>query len=284
MNRVTLNNGVRMPQLGYGVYLIEDAAQCEQCVSDAIEVGYRSIDTAASYLNEKAVGAAIRKSGILREELFITGKVWVQDSGYENTKRAVETSLKNLGLDYFDLYLIHQPFGDVFGSWRAMTELYHAGTLRAIGVSNFSDIQMANLAEFSEIAPAVNQIEIHPFYQQSEREKVMKQYGVQMEAWGPLAEGQNNIFENETLKAIAAEHGKSVAQVILRWHIQRGIVVIPKSVKKERMIENINIWDFELTDEDMAKISAMDTHTSLYGDMFNDVETLRSMKDFKIHE
>lgn len=284
MEFVTLRNDVKMPLLGFGVFQVPDAAECEQCVYDALMTGYRLIDTAAAYMNEEAVGRAIQKGGIPREELFITTKLWVQDQGYESAKQAVERSLKNLGLDYLDLYLIHQPYGDVFGSWRAMEELYKEGKLRAIGVSNFTDVQLANLAEFNEIAPMVNQIEVHPFCQQTDREALLNEYGVRMEAWAPLAEAKNGIFENETLKAIGAKYGKTVAQVILRWHVQRGVVAIPKSVHKERIEENFNIWDFQLSQEDMDAIAALDTKESLYGSTFTSTASVKMLKGLKVHD
>jgi len=283
MEYVTLNNGVRMPVLGYGVYQVSNE-ECERCVLDAISEGYRSIDTAQAYGNEEAVGNAVRKCGVPREELFVTTKLWVQDQGYEAAKKAATASLERLGLDYLDLYLIHQPFGDVYGSWRAMEELYKAGTLRAIGVCNFTDTQLADLAEFNEIAPMVNQIELHPYFPQFEREDVHKQYGVQLEAWGPLTEAKNGIFENEILVSIAGKYGKSVAQVILRWHLQRGVAAIPKSVHKERIEENINIFDFTLSAEDMTAIAALDTGAGLYGDTFNSPASAKMLRDIKIHD
>jgi len=264
MKKVVLNNGVEMPILGFGVYQINDAEQCERCVYDAIETGYRLIDTAASYGNEEAVGKAIKKSGIPREELFITTKLWVQDAGYEKTKKAFEKSLKNLQLDYLDLYLIHQPFGDVYGSWRAMEELYREGKVRAIGVSNFYPDRLVDLILNNEITPAVNQVETHPFCQQIDSQKIMKEYKVQIESWGPFAEGRNNMFQNEVLMSLAQKHGRSVAQIILRWLVQRGVVAIPKSVRKERIVENINIFDFELSSKDMDKIPAMDKKESAF--------------------
>lgn len=284
MKYCTLKNGVSMPLLGFGVFQVTDAAECEQCVYDALMMGYRSIDTAAAYRNEEAVGRAIKRSGIPRRDLFITTKLWIQDAGYEPTKKAFETSLNKLGLDYLDLYLIHQPFGDVYGSWRAMEELYQSGKIRAIGVSNFPDVRIADLAEFNEITPMVNQMEIHPFYQQTDREAFMKEYGVQMEAWGPLAEGKNGIFSNATLTGIAAKYGKTVAQVILRWHVQRGVVVIPKSVHKSRIEENFSIWDFELNGGDMAAIAALDTKEGLYGSTFNSPASVKSLSSYKIHD
>ena len=256
MEHRILNNGVEMPVLGFGVYQVGETV-CEQCVRDAIAAGYRSIDTASAYLNERAVGRAIRRSGVPREELFITTKLWVQDAGYESTKRAFAKSLERLQLDYLDLYLIHQPFGDVYGSWRAMEELYREGAVRAIGVSNFQPDRLVDLILHNEVVPAVNQVETHPFCQQAEAAAVMASEGVQIESWAPFAEGQNDIFNNPVLKTIAGKHGKTVAAVILRWLNQRGIVVIPKSVRKERMAENLNIFDFTLTAEQMAAIDAL---------------------------
>lgn len=264
MQYVTLNNGARVPILGFGVYQIQDASQCEQSVLDAIEAGYRLIDTAASYLNEEAVGRAIKRSGMPREELFITSKLWVQDTGYERTKKAFDNSLQRLGLEYLDLYLIHQPFGDVYGAWRAMEELYHEGRVKAIGVSNFYSDRLIDLILHNEVVPAVNQVETHPFCQQIESVKFMKENNVQTESWGPFAEGRNNMFQNEVLASIAAKHNKSVAQVILRWLTKREVVVIPKSVRKERIVENFNIFDFELSQDDMEKISLLDTKQSLF--------------------
>ncbi|MCM3724689.1 aldo/keto reductase [Neobacillus cucumis] len=264
MQKVTLNNSVEMPILGFGVYQIQDANQCEQSVYHAIMAGYRLIDTAASYLNEEAVGRAIKRSGVPREELFITTKLWVQDTGYESTKKAFAKSLERLQLDYLDLYLIHQPFGDVYGSWRAMEELYREGKIRAIGVSNFQKDRLVDLIIHNEITPAVNQVETHPFCQQIESAKLMKEHHVQIESWGPFAEGRNNMFQNEVLVLIAEKYNKSVAQVILRWLTQRDVVVIPKSVHKERIIENFNIFDFELSQEDMDSIASLDTNNSLF--------------------
>lgn len=253
-----------MPILGFGVYQITDQDQCEQCVCDAIAAGHRLIDTAASYLNEEAVGKAIKRSGILREELFITTKLWVQDAGYERTKKAFEKSLKKLQLDYLDLYLIHQPFGDVYGSWRAMEELYHEGKIRAIGLSNFQMDRLVDLMIHNEVVPAVNQVETNPFCQQIESAKLMKENGVQIESWAPFAEGRNNIFQNEVLVSLAEKYGKSVAQVILHWLIQRDVVVLQKSVHKERIIENLNIFDFEISQTDMEMIETLDTKNSSF--------------------
>ena len=264
MQKVKLNNGIEMPILGFGVYQIEDQVLCEQCVYDAIEAGYRSIDTAAAYGNEEAVGRAIKRSGVPREDLFITTKLWISDAGYDKAKKAFEASMKRLQLDYLDLYLIHQPFNDYYGAWRAMEELYKEGSIRSIGVSNFMPDRLVDLILHNEITPAVNQVETYPFYQQIEAEAFMQDKGVQIESWAPFAEGKNNMFQNETLAAIAGKYGKSIAQVILRWLIQRNIVVIPKSIRKERIIENFNVFDFELTKEDMEKIAALDTHTSCF--------------------
>ncbi|TBL69084.1 aldo/keto reductase [Paenibacillus thalictri] len=264
MQNVILNNGVEMPILGFGVFQIADPIECEQSVYDAIMAGYRLIDTAASYLNEEAVGRAIRRSGVPRNELFITTKLWVQDTGYDRTKKAFEKSLGRLQLDYLDLYLIHQPFGDVYGSWRAMEELYAQGKVRAIGVSNFHEDRLIDLIIHNEVVPAVNQVETHPFNQQVENAKFMKENKVQIESWGPFAEGKNNLFHNEVLVSIAEKHHKSVAQVVLRWLTQREVVVIPKSVRKERMIENFNVFNFELSREDMESIAALDTKQSLF--------------------
>ena len=263
MEHRILNNGVEMPVLGFGVYQVEETV-CEQYVCDAIAAGYRSIDTASAYLNERAVGRAIRRSGVPREELFITTKLWVQDAGYESTKRAFAKSLERLQLDYLDLYLIHQPFGDVYGSWRAMEELYREGAVRAIGVSNFQPDRLVDLILHNEVVPAVNQVETHPFCQQTEAAAVMASEGVQIESWAPFAEGRNNLFGNGTLVSLAAKYRKSVAQVVLRWLIQRGVVVIPKSVRPERMAENIDVFDFHLAPEDMDLIATLDTRRSCF--------------------
>lgn len=264
METVKLNNNVEMPILGFGVFQIPDGDETEQAVFEAIQTGYRLIDTAASYQNEESVGKGIKRSGIPREELFITTKLWVQDAGYDATKAAFEKSLKRLQLDYLDLYLIHQPYGDVHGSWRAMEDLYREGKVRAIGVSNFQVDRLIDIIVHNEITPAINQIETHPFHQQIESASFMKENNVQVEAWGPFAEGKNNLFHNELLEEIGQRYNKSVAQVVIRWLTQRGIVAIPKSVHKERMEENFNIFDFELTQEDMDKISTLDQKDSLF--------------------
>lgn len=266
MQKVILNNGVEMPVLGFGVFQVPDLAECEKVVIDAIETGYRLIDTAASYENEVAVGNAIKKSGVPREELFITTKLWIQDAGYENTLKAFEKSLNKLQLEYLDLYLIHQPYGDIFGSWRAMQELYFQGKVRAIGVSNFQPDRIADLIANSGFTPSVNQIETHPFHQQVETQKFLEENNIQIESWGPFAEGKNDIFKNETLTSIAVKNNKSVAQIILRWLTQRGVVAIPKSVLKERMVENFDIFDFELSADEMQAISTLDTNASLFFD------------------
>ena len=266
MQKVVLNNGLEMPILGFGVFQVTDAEVCERSVYEAIQAGYRLIDTAASYLNEEAVGRAIKSSGVPREELFVTTKLWVQDTGYERTKKAFEKSLQKLQLDYLDLYLIHQPYGDVYGSWRAMEELNREGRIRAIGVSNFQPDRVMDLIIHNEIVPAVNQIETHPFNQQIETQKFLQDNNVQIESWGPFAEGKNNIFQNELLLSIAGKYRKTVAQVILRWLTRRGVVVIPKSVRKERMVENFSIFDFELSAEDMEAIKTLDTKVSSFFD------------------
>lgn len=266
MKTVTLNNGVEMPILGFGVFQVTDLAECERSVSDAIEVGYRLIDTAASYQNEEAVGKAIKASGVLREDLFITTKLWIQSDGYEGTKRAFESSLRKLQLDYLDLYLIHQPFGDVYGEWRAMEELYREGKVRAIGVSNFQPDRLIDLIIHNGIVPAVNQVETHPFHQQTDTHQFMIDNQVQIESWGPFAEGKNDLFHNKLLQSIGQKYNKSIAQVVLRWLTQRGVVAIPKSVRKERMQENIDIFDFELNAEDLEAIKSLDKNTSSFFD------------------
>lgn len=255
-----------MPVLGFGVFQVTDPEECEKSVLDAINIGYRLIDTAASYGNEEAVGRAIKKSGIAREDLFITTKVWIQSNGYEGTKRAFEKSINHLGLGYLDLYLIHQPFGDVYGTWRAMQALYKEERIRAIGVSNFHPDRLIDLIVHNEIVPAVNQVETHPFYQQINNQQFMAENSVQIESWGPFAEGKNNLFQNELLLSVGRKYNKSIAQVVLRWLIQRGVVAIPKSVRKERMEENLNVFDFELDAEDMENIKTLDTKTSSFFD------------------
>lgn len=266
MQTVKLNNGVEMPILGFGVFQVTDLAECERSVIDAIETGYRLIDTAQSYMNEEAVGKAIKQSGVSREDLFITTKLWIQSDGYEGAKKAFETSLKKLQLDYLDLYLIHQPYGDVYGEWRAMEELYKEGKIRAIGVSNFQPDRLIDLIIHNEIVPAVNQVETHPFHQQIDTQQFMIDNNVQIESWGPFAEGKNDMFKNQLLQSIGDKYGKSIAQVVLRWLTQRGVVAIPKSVRKERMAENLNSLDFELTIEEMDKIKTLDTNASSFFD------------------
>ena len=266
MEYVTLTNGVKMPILGFGVYQIKDPKECEQAVADAISVGYRLIDTAASYGNEEAVGRAVRRCKVPREELFITTKLWISDTSYEGARKAFQKSMDKLGLDYLDLYLIHQPMNDYYGAWRAMTELYKEGKIRAIGVCSFYPDRLADLVAFNEVAPAVNQVETNIFFQQKKAQEVMEEKGVQMESWAPFAEGRGNLFGNPVLKGIGEKYGKSVAQVVLRWQIQRGIVCIPKSVKKERMEQNIQVFDFELSDADMELIAALDTNCSAFFD------------------
>ncbi|MGN0963640.1 MAG: aldo/keto reductase [Clostridia bacterium] len=263
MMYVALANGVRMTQLGYGVYQVTKE-ECERCVSDALKTGYRSIDTAQSYFNEEEVGIAIQKSGIPREEIFLTSKVWVEHYGYEACKKSVEVSMEKLKTDYIDLILLHQPFGDVYGAWRALEEMYEEGKLRAIGISNFYPDRMVDLASFSKIRPMVNQIEIHPHFQQSAAKEWNEKYNLRLEAWAPFGEGRGNMFELPELKSIGDSYGKTVAQVILRWHLQRGIVVIPKSTHIERMEENFNVFDFELTDRDMKTIAELDKNTSSF--------------------
>lgn len=281
MQTVKLNNGVEMPILGYGVFQIPDSAECERCVIDAINTGYRLIDTAASYMNEEAVGRAVKRSGVPREELFITTKIWIQDYGYEKTKAAFETSLKKLQLDYLDLYLLHSQFGDIYGSWRAMEELYEEGKIRAIGVSNFYNDRLMDLIVHNKVVPAVNQVETHPFNQEQEEQRFMKENNVQIEAWGPFAEGKNNLFSNELLTTIGRKYNKSVGQVVLRWLTQREVVAIPKSVRKERMEENFNIFDFNLSEEDMEAIKTLDTGKSLFFD-YHDPATVKWFGEYKI--
>ncbi len=283
MQKITLNNGVEMPMEGFGVFQVPDKSQCKTAVLQALDAGYRLIDTAAAYMNEEAVGDAIRESGIPRKELFITTKLWIQDAGYENAKKAFQTSLDKLGLDYLDLYLIHQPYNDYYGSYRAMEELYKEGRIRAIGVCNFYPERLVDLCMNATVIPAVNQVECHPFFQQKEAMAVMKEHHVQIEAWGPFAEGQKNIFTNDILTKIAGKYGKTTAQVILRWNIQRGVVVIPKSVHENRIQENINIWDFTLSEDDMEAIAQMDLGHSEIIDHFS-ANTAKYLNEFKIHD
>ena len=283
MEFVTLSNGIKMPLEGFGVFQVPDAAQCEQAVLDAIESGYRLIDTAAAYMNEEAVGSAIKKSGVPQEELFITTKLWVQDASYEGAKQAIETSLEKLGLEYIDLYLIHQPMGDYIGAYRAMEEEYKVGGLKAIGICNFYPERLADFCETVEITPMVNQVELHPFFQQPKALELMQEYGVVPEAWGPFAEGKHGIFTHPILSGIGEKYGKSAAQVALRWNVQRGVVVIPKSVHKERMEQNMNIWDFELTAEDMAEIAKLDIgHSGIVNHY--DPAFVKMLHGMKIHD
>ena len=279
----SLSNGVKLPMIGYGTFQIKDAAQCEQCVSEALEAGYRLFDTAASYENEAAIGRALRGSRVPRDEWFVTTKLWVQDAGYDGTLKAFDRSLKQLGLDYIDLYLIHQPFGDYYGAWRAMEEAYKEGKLKAIGVCNFYPNRLADLCETVEVKPAVNQVELHPFFQQENALALMKQYGVHPEAWGPFAEGNHGIFTHPVLSAIGQKYGKSAAQVALRWNVQRGVTVIPKSVHKERMEQNMAIWDFQLSNEDMAEIAGLDIGHSEIVD-HSDPKFVQMLHSMKIHE
>lgn len=264
MDYVTLNNGVKMPKLGFGVFQVTDLAECEQSVVDAIDVGYRLIDTAQSYGNEEAVGRAIQRSGVPREQLFVTSKLWISDYGEEKAKRAFATSLKKLQLDYLDLYLLHQPFGDVHGAWRALEALYKAGQVKAVGISNFYPDRTIDLILANEVTPAVNQIEVNPFYQRAEDQTFLQANNVQTEAWAPFAEGRNNLFHNDTLVAIGKRYGKSVAQVILRWLVQRDIVALSKSTTQARIAENFDVFGFELSDDDMRKIATLDTNESSF--------------------
>jgi 2,5-diketo-D-gluconate reductase A len=264
MRHVTLNNGVEMPLLGFGVFQIPDAAECERCVVDAIQVGHRLIDTATSYMNEAAVGKGLRASGVPRSELFVTSKLWVEHASHARAKQAIDDSLRRLQLDYLDLYLIHQPYGDVHGAWRAMQEAHRAGKLRAIGVSNFEPDRLMDITVFNEVKPAVNQVEVNPFQQQTESAAFMQELGVQTQAWAPFAEGRNQLFENPVLREIGERHGKSVGQVVLRWLVQRGISALAKSVRRERMEENLAVFDFALDDAEMARIAALDTRTSSF--------------------
>ena len=263
MEYVTLRNGVRMPMLGYGVYQVTQE-ECERCVLDALDTGYRAIDTAQSYFNEEQVGSAIEKSGIPREEIFLTTKVWIEHYGYEQAKASVLESMRKLRTDYLDLVLLHQPFADYYGAYRALEDLYEAGKLRAIGISNFYPDRMVDIASFARVRPMVNQVEVHPLHQQAEAKQWMEKYGIQMEAWAPFGEGRGGLFTNPVLAQIGAKYGKTAAQVMLRWHIQRGVVVIPKSTHVERMEENFRVFDFELTEEDMAAIAALDKKQSSF--------------------
>lgn len=283
METIQLNNGIEMPLEGFGVFQVPDPAVCEQAVLDAIATGYRLIDTAAAYMNEEAVGKAIAKCGVPREELFITTKLWVQDASYEGAKAAIETSLRKLGLDYIDLYLIHQPMGDYIGAYRAMEEAYKAGKLRAIGVCNCYPQILTDICETVDVIPAVNQVELHPFFQQENALALMKEYGVQSEAWGPFAEGNHGIFTHPVLTKIGEKYGKSAAQVALRWNVQRGVIVIPKSVHKERMEQNIDIWDFRLSDADMAEIAKLDIGHSEIVDHY-DPKFVQMLHQLKVHE
>lgn len=283
MKYVTLNNGVKMPLEGFGVFQIPDEQVCENSVSDAIKSGYRLIDTAAAYMNEEAVGRAIAKSGVPREELFVVAKLWVQDAGYEKAKKAFETSLEKLGLDYLDLYLIHQPMGDYYGAWRAMEELYKEGKVRAIGVCNFYPAVLADFCETVDVIPAVNQVELHPFFAQENALENMKEYGVTPMAWGPLAEGKHGIFTHPVLTAIGEKYGKSAAQIALKWNVQRNVVIIPKSTHIERMEQNMDIWDFELTADEMAEISNLDLGKSEIVD-HSDPAFIKMIHSLKVHE
>ncbi|NCB56352.1 MAG: aldo/keto reductase [Gammaproteobacteria bacterium] len=280
MKTVTLNNGIEMPILGFGVYQIEDLSDCERAVNEAFEVGYRLIDTASAYRNEVAVGNAIQSSGVSRDDMFITTKLWIQDAGYEKTLKAFDRSLKSLQLDYLDLYLIHQPFNDVYGSWRAMEKLYNEGLIKAIGVSNFQMDRLADLTIYNEVKPAVNQIEIHPFHQRYSDVEYMATHSVQAEAWAPFAEGRNDLFTNELLISLGAKYQKSVAQIVLRSLIQRDIVVIPKSSKKERMAENFNVFDFEISKQDLELMKQLDNGESAFFS-HRDPEVVEWMSGFK---
>ncbi len=282
MEYAVLNNGVKMPMEGFGVFQVPHQAQCEQAVLDAIASGYRLIDTAAAYMNEEAVGKAIAKCGVPREELFITTKLWVQDASYEAAKQAIQTSLDKLGLDYLDLYLLHQPMGDYIGAYRAMEEAYKEGKLKAIGVCNFYPARLADMCETVEVTPAVNQVELHPFFQQENALALMKEYGVIPEAWGPFAEGNHGIFTHPVLTKIGEKYGKSAAQTALRWNVQRGVVVIPKSVHKDRMEQNMDIWDFKLSDEDMAEIAKLDLgHSEIVN--HDDPAFVKMLHTMKVH-
>lgn len=283
MEYAVLNNGVKMPMEGFGVFQVPDQAECDRAVLDAIASGYRLIDTAAAYMNEEAVGKAIAKCGVPREELFITTKLWVQDADYESAKHAIQTSLDKLGLDYLDLYLLHQPMGDYIGAYRAMEEAYKEGKLKAIGVCNFYPARLADLCETVEVTPAVNQVELHPFFQQEDALALMKEYGVQPEAWGPFAEGNHGIFTHPVLTKVGEKYGKSAAQVALRWNVQRGVTVIPKSVHKDRMEQNMDIWDFKLSDEDMAEIAKLDLgHSEIVN--HDDPAFVKMLHTMKVHD
>lgn len=283
MEYLSLNNGVKMPLEGFGVFQVPDAAQCEQAVLDAIAVGYRLIDTAAAYMNEAAVGQAIKKCGVPREELFITTKLWVQDAGYETAKQAFQISLAKLGLDYLDLYLIHQPMGDYYGAYRAMEELYEEGKIKAIGVCNFYPHVLTDFCKTVKVIPAVNQVELHPFFQQEDALELMREYGVAAEAWGPFAEGKHGIFSHPVLTAIGSKYGKTAAQTALRFNVQRGVVVIPKSVHRERMEQNLDIWDFELSREDMEAVSKLDLGHSEIVD-HSSPQFVKRLHELKIHD
>lgn len=273
MKTIKLNNGIEMPQIGYGVYQVSPD-ECERCVSDALKTGYRMIDTAQAYHNEEGVGRAVKNSGINRSDIFIVNKVWISNYGYEKAKASIDDSLRKLQTDYIDLMLLHQPFCDRYGAYRALEDAYREGKLRAIGVSNFYPDHFIDLASNVDIVPAVNQVETHVFNQQTEAQKIMEEFGTHIMSWGPLAEGRNNLFSNETLTKTGNSHGKSVAQIALRWLIQRGVIIIPKSVHIERMEQNLDIFDFELTDEEMAEIATLDTGKSLFFD-HHDAETTK---------
>lgn len=280
MEYTMLNNGVKMPLLGFGVYMMTDLEECEKSVLHAIETGYRLLDTSSAYFNEEAVGRAIKKSGIPREELFVTTKLWIQDAGYENAKAGFETSLQKLGLDYLDLYLIHQPCGDCYGSWRAMTELYQEGRIRAIGVCNFNSDRLVDFVMNNELPPAINQVEFHPYFQQKKAEEIMREYDVQMEAWSPLGHGGKGILENDVLVSIGKRYGKTPAQIILRWDIERGIATISKSVRKERIEENFDVFDFHLTTEEITAIDQLDRNDHIAD--LTDVELIKKLNQLKV--
>lgn len=280
MEYTMLNNGVKMPLLGFGVYMMTDLEECEKSVLHAIETGYRLLDTSSAYFNEEAVGRAIKKSGIPREELFVTTKLWIQDAGYENAKAGFETSLQKLGLDYLDLYLIHQPCGDCYGSWRAMTELYQEGRIRAIGVCNFNSDRLVDFVMNNELPPAINQVEFHPYFQQKKAEEIMREYDVQMEAWSPLGHGSKGILENDVLVSIGKRYGKTPAQIILRWDIERGIATIPKSVRKERIEKNFDVFDFHLTTEEITAIDQLDRNDHIAD--LTDVELIKKLNQLKV--